>query len=59
MACLLHLCLRTDDLTDRVIARQRRQEHAEVVVVDLNQTDPDYDALVTAIFAADRVAVWT
>lgn len=59
MTCILHVCLRTDDLVDRVIASDREQPGTEVIVVDLNQPDPDYDALVTSLFAADHVAVWS
>jgi hypothetical protein len=59
MACVLHICLRTDHLVDQVISHHREQVDMRVIVVDLQQPDPDYDALVTAIFAADHVAVWT
>jgi hypothetical protein len=56
---MLHICLRTDHLVDRVISHHQEQVDLRVIVVDLQQPDPDYDALVTAIFAADHVAVWT
>jgi hypothetical protein len=63
MPRILHICLRTDDLAARIIARHHAQAEMEtgmeIRVIDLNQPDPDYDALVTALFAADHVAVWT
>jgi hypothetical protein len=59
MASILHICLRTDDLVDQVIAQHREQADLRVIVVELNQADPDYDTLVSAIFAADHIAVWT
>jgi hypothetical protein len=59
MASVLHICLRTDDLVDQVISQHREQAGLRVIVVELNQPDPDYDSLVAAIFAADHVAVWT
>jgi hypothetical protein len=59
MTCILHVCLRTDNLVDQVIASHREQPDTEVIVVDLNQPEPDYDALVTSLFAADHVAVWS
>lgn len=59
MTAILHICLRTDDLVDQIISSQRGQPDTEVIVVDLNQPDPDYDALVTSIFTADHVAVWS
>jgi hypothetical protein len=41
-----------------LIARQRACHERTVTVVDLTAPEPDYRALLEAIFAADSVAVW-
>lgn len=59
MTVQLHVLTRpNDELALQVIERQRRLPEAQVLVVDLTQPNPDYDALLERIFAADSVAVW-
>ena len=59
MRAILHILTKTnDDLAAAVIAAQRAQPDARVNVVDLTAPEPDYDALLEAIFAADAVSVW-
>lgn len=58
MSRLLHILVRGDEVALDVVARQRLAAGNEVVVVDLREAEPDYEALVTEIFEADSVAVW-
>ncbi len=41
-----------------VIEEQKKRAETTVEVVDLTRPDPDYEALVERIFAADSLAVW-
>jgi hypothetical protein len=47
-----------DALAAETIARLTAEPGARVRVFDLTVPQPDYDALLDAIFAADAVAVW-
>jgi hypothetical protein len=59
MRRVLHIVTRADDaLAREVIARQREQPDAQREVADLTQPEPDYEALLDQLFAADSVAVW-
>jgi hypothetical protein len=48
----------TDARAEALIAAQRALAELRVGVVDLRTGEPDYDALLDRIFAADSVAVW-
>jgi hypothetical protein len=59
MTAILHILTQPpDDLVISLLAAQTRQADVQVETVDLTQPDPDYDALVEKIFAADSVEVW-
>jgi hypothetical protein len=59
MPAVLHIVTRPNDaLAAAVIATQRKREGAQVKVVDLTTPEPDYSALLEAIFAADSISVW-
>ena len=59
MPRLLHILTTSDDnLADAVIHSHRQLGDREVKVVDLTEQEPDYDALLEEIFAADSVQVW-
>ncbi len=59
MKTVLHILTRpADELAARTIDRQRAAGEVRVVVVDLTAPAPDYDGLLTSIFAADTVAAW-
>jgi hypothetical protein len=47
-----------DPLAQDIIALQQAGGETVVKVVDLTLPEPDYGALLEAIFAADSVAVW-
>lgn len=55
----LHVLTRAGDaLAAETIARQQAKPGGEVQVFDLTRGEPDYDALLEAVFAADSIAVW-
>lgn len=59
MRRLLHVLTQPDDsLADEIITAQQMQSDLEVTVVDLSEREPDYPALLEAIFAADSITVW-
>ena len=59
MRAVLHIVTRPNDtLAAAIIATQRKQPEAQVKVADLTAPEPDYSALLEAIFAADSVSVW-
>ncbi|HEY2953315.1 MAG TPA: hypothetical protein VGK40_12065 [Verrucomicrobiae bacterium] len=59
MRAVLHITTRPDDaLALAVLARQSGQAELQVDVVDLTAPEPDYQALLERIFAADSVQVW-
>ena len=59
MRAVLHIVTRPNDtLAAAVIAAQRKREGTQVKVVDLTTPEPDYAALLEAIFAADSISVW-
>ena len=47
-----------DSLARELIARARQQKNIYLTVIDLTAEEPDYQKLLTAIFAADSVQVW-
>ena len=56
---VLHVLTRADDgVALAVVQRQQRQGLVAVRVADLASSNPDYSALLAAIFAADTIAVW-
>lgn len=58
MAAILQILTRpADALAEEMIAREREAGDA-LTVVDLTLDKPDYDALLEAVFAADRAQVW-
>jgi len=58
MRTILHILTRPEDeLTDELIGKQRTLNETKVEVVKLTNGEPDYDALVENIFAADSVEV--
>ena len=58
MRTILHILTRPEDeLTREMIARQRTLADTKVEVVELTDGEPDYSALVEAIFTADSVEV--
>lgn len=59
MTHILHIVTRSEDPTAReIIQRQQNDASVAVTVIDLSRPDPDYSALVTAVFASDAVQVW-
>ncbi len=59
MKTVLHVLTRLDDPTARaVLGAQRQDPELTVEVADLTPAQPDYDALVDAIFRAESIAVW-
>jgi hypothetical protein len=59
MRSLLHIVTKTEDeFVKEIIQRQSAQPDCQVEVVDMNATEPDYEALLEKIFAADSVQVW-
>jgi hypothetical protein len=59
MKTVLHILTRPDDPTARtVLAAQQQDSEFKVEVADLTAPEPDYGALVEAIFRADSIAVW-
>lgn len=57
-ACLHILTRSPDPLAQDIIALQQADGEISLKVVDLTVPEPDYGALLEAIFAADSVAVW-
>lgn len=55
---LLVLTRSLDPLNDIVTGAEQHLPETEVEVIDLTTDRPDYDHLLTAIFAADSVQVW-
>jgi len=59
MPAILHILTKpADPLAQEIISRQVQQPDVKVERVDLTQAEPDYNALLQKIFAADAVAVW-
>lgn len=60
MRRILHVMMQTEPpAVARVIQDwQRRQPGLEVQVVDLTAEEPDYAALLEAVFAADVIETW-
>lgn len=59
MRTILQLVTQPEDVLAReAAARQQALPEMQVEVVDLTRPNPDYDALVDKIFAADSVQVW-
>ncbi len=59
MKTVLHILTRPDDPTARTVLEAQRQDaNARIEVADLTEPEPDYDALVEAIFRAESIAVW-
>jgi hypothetical protein len=59
MTHVLHILTRSDDpLAEKMIEGQRRRSEREVTVVDLTVPEPDYRALVRAVFSIESVHVW-
>jgi hypothetical protein len=59
MKTILHILIRPDDPTARtVLEGQQRDSELKVEVADLTASQPDYDALIEAVFRADSIAVW-
>ena len=59
MRTILHVLTRPDDsLARETIARQAALPDTRCVVADLAQGEPQYEALVEQVFAADSVQVW-
>lgn len=59
MRRLLHVLTQTDQpLTTEIIRLQRQEPGWEVEVVELFQSQPDYEGLLEKIFVADSVQVW-
>jgi hypothetical protein len=55
----LHILTRPiEPLAEAIIRRQRAQPEMRVVVIRLDQPDPDYPALLEEIFKSDSVEVW-
>jgi len=57
-AALHVLSHRGDALAAATLARLSREPGVLVRVFDLTVAEPDYDALLDAIFAADSIVVW-
>lgn len=59
MRTVLHTLTRPDDALARsVLEAQRQDPELKAVVVDLTVPQPDYEALLEAIFGADSIAAW-
>jgi|HubBroStandDraft_1064217.scaffolds.fasta_scaffold279224_3 hypothetical protein len=59
MRRVLHILTKPDDaLAGELMARQKNAPGTKVEVVDLNLAQPDYNALLEKIFAADSVESW-
>ncbi|MCI0537601.1 MAG: hypothetical protein L0Z50_20495 [Verrucomicrobiales bacterium] len=59
MRQILHILTRPDDpLAQQIVAAQQQQTDQTVQSVDLTVPEPDYRALLHAIFAADSIEVW-
>jgi hypothetical protein len=59
MTTLLHILTRpSEPWIQGLIEAQKTMPGHQVVVVDLTQAPPDYQALVERIFAADSTATW-
>jgi hypothetical protein len=59
MRTILHVLTQPEDnLAAKIIEQQGMQPDCRVEVVELSALEPDYDALLDKIFAADSVAVW-
>ena len=58
MRTILHILTRPEDeLAREMIAKQRTLADTKVEIVELTDAEPDYGALIEAIFAADSVEV--
>ncbi len=58
MRTLLHILTRpADDLTRQILLAHQSSAELQVEIVDLTLAEPDYPALVQAIFASDSVQV--
>jgi|APGre2960657468_1045069.scaffolds.fasta_scaffold09786_7 hypothetical protein len=55
---LFILTRHADPLAHDLAERQRRAPDATVEIFDLTQPEPDYQALLDKVFAADSVQVW-
>ena len=56
---LLHVVTKRDDpLAQSVIDQQRSDPELTLRIVDLTLSNPDYDALLAAVFEADSIQVW-
>jgi len=55
---LLIVTKRLDPLDEAVIAHESHLPGCAVKSVDLTAEEPDYRALIHAIFAADSIQVW-
>lgn len=56
---ILHLLTRPEDpLAREVIHHQQSNPELTLQIIDLTAADPDYSALVTAVFDSDSVQVW-
>ena len=56
---ILHLLTRPEDSIAReVIQHQKSNPELTLLIIDLNTRDPDYSAVVTAVFDSDSVQVW-
>jgi hypothetical protein len=59
MRQILHILTTSGDaLAQQIILAQQQQAEQTVKVVDLTAAEPDYRALLHAIFAADSIEVW-
>ncbi len=59
MSQRLHILTKPDDsLAEKIIAAQRQQGDAEIIVRDLTGAKPDYEKLLQEIFRADSIQVW-
>ena len=59
MRVILHIKSDTADTrAEAVINHQLAQDELHVEIMDLGVDQPDYEALLDKIFAADSVAVW-
>ena len=59
MPAILHIITKSDDaFAQEIISRQLEQPDVKVEVVDLTKAEPNYQALLEKIFAADSVQSW-
>jgi hypothetical protein len=59
MRRILHILTAEDrPFSSELIQHQAASPHCDVETFDLNQVQPNYDALLDKIFSADSVAVW-